>query len=75
MGDMEKEYWVDRTTRKQMTGIKRTMEALKYIAWGEILADKVPSHAMPCHPDAHAIAQARNGPALWLTARPPRSGL
>lgn len=40
MGDMEKEYWIDRTTRKRMTGIKRTMEALKYIAWGEILREK-----------------------------------
>jgi hypothetical protein len=45
MGDMEKEYWIDRTTRKHMTGIKRTMEALKYIAWGEILADNV--HTRP----------------------------
>ncbi len=41
MGDMEKDYWIDRTTKKRMTGIKRTMEALKYIAWGEILREKV----------------------------------
>jgi len=38
---MDKDYWIDRTTRKDMSGIKRTMEALKYIAWAEILFNLV----------------------------------
>lgn len=44
-GDMEKDYWIDRTVPKPMTGIKRTMEALKYIAWAEILIEAVFSPA------------------------------
>ncbi len=45
--DMDKDYWTDRTQRKQMNAINRTMTALKYSVWGEILRDRVLS---PSHP-------------------------
>jgi hypothetical protein len=43
-----------------MTGIKRTMEALKYIAWGEILREKV------CTPIRHTTRTAHNNAARIL---------